>query len=132
MEVQQEQPKETPKVETSAPSDGYVVPKGEEGLFHIEMQPAGDTFDPKTGKKRFLSFVQKFHPRDFALQVSMNDAGEPVYATVGHRINKILHRPSAELLAGVQVNVTENRRDIKIPITEALIRIEKIIANQPK
>ena len=125
MEPKQEAPQEQPK-----PVAGYTVPKGENGLFHIEMQAAGDPFDPKTGKKRFKSFVQKFHPRDFALQISMNDAGEPVYATVGNRINKILYRPSDELLAGIQVNVTENKRDIKIPIAEALSRIEKIIAKQ--
>ena len=125
----QEQTPEQPKEQPKAPK-GYTPVKNEEGLFHVEMQPAGDPFDPKTGKPKYKPYIQKFHPRDFALQISLNELGEPVYATVGNRFNKILHTPKPELLEGITVAVVENRREVKIPITEALARIEKIIASQ--
>lgn len=129
-QVQQGQPKvEAKPVVTES---GYVVPKGEEGIFHVEMEPAGDRFDAITGRKKFKSYVQKFHPRDFAIQISLNDRGEPIYATVGLRYNKILHKPADALLAGVTANIVKDRKTVKVPITEALEAVEKIIANQPK
>lgn len=139
--VEQEQPKneistppaaqppvDQPKAANTA--DGYVVPKGEDGIFHVEMQPAGDAFDPRTGKKKFNTYVQKFHPRDFALQISTNDRNEPVYATVGNRINKFLHIPNEEALKGVLVNTVVNKKVVKVPIAEAIETIKGIIAKQ--
>ena len=139
----QEPPKQTPPEEQVPPagqkppvpassntSEGYVVPKGEDGIFHVEMQPAGDAFDPRTGKKKFNTYVQKFHPRDFALQISTNDRNEPVYATVGNRINKFLHIPNEEALKGVLVNTVVDKKVVKVPIAQAIEAIKGIIAKQ--
>ena len=115
---------------SSATAEGYVVPNGEDGIFHVEMQPAGDAFDPRTGKKKFNTYVQKFHPRDFALQISTNDRNEPVYATVGNRINKFLHIPNEEALKGVLVNTVVNKKAVKVPIAQAIETIKGIIAKQ--
>ena len=135
--VEQEQHKtETPQVpqanqpKATNTTEGYVVPKGEEGIFHVEMQPAGDAFDPRTGKRKFNTYVQKFHPRDFAIQISTNDRNEPVYATVGNRINKFLHIPNEEALKGVLVNTVVNKKVVKVPIAQAIETIKGIIAKQ--
>jgi len=101
-----EAPQEQPQVQ---PKNSYVVPKGEEGIFHVELEPRSGRFDTETGRKRHKEFVQKFHPRDFASQISTNDRGEPVFATVGWRMNKILHIPDAKFLTGVVVNVVKGR-----------------------
>lgn len=106
---------------------GYDVPKGEEGIFHVEMEPGGDRFDPRTGKKRFNTFIQKFHPADFALQVARNDRGIPQYVDVGYRINKILHRPGAEITDKIRVAAPKGKY---ITLTEALVGIDEIISKQ--
>jgi hypothetical protein len=108
------------------------VPANEEGIFHVELEPRSGRFDTETGKKRHKAFVQKFHPRDFALQISTNDKGEPVFATVGWRMNKILHVPPAKFLEGVVVMATREKKDVNIPIAEALDYIKKIIEAQDK
>ena len=129
---QPEQPKSEPKQKVSATLEGYEVPAKEEGLFHVEMEPSAGRFNPDTGAKNHKAYVQKFHPRDFAVQLSMNDRGEPVYSTIGLRINKILHRPSAELLANVKVESIKDKQQVMIPMTEMLERIDSIIEKQPK
>jgi len=96
----------------------------------VEYEPRSGRFDGDTGRKRHKPFIQKFHPRDFALQISTNDRGEPVFATIGWRINKILHVPAAKLLEGVNVNVVKEGKLTKVPITEALEFIGKIIQAQ--
>lgn len=121
-----EAPKESPQPKAS----GYVVPKGEDGIFHVELEPRSGRFDTETGKKRHKAFVQKFHPRDFALQISTNDRGEPVFATVGWRMNKILHIPAPNFLEGIVVNVVKEKKAVKVPIAEALDFLAKIIKAQ--
>lgn len=135
--MSQDQPKkkvslETPTVEPTAPETKgkYTVPPKEEGLFHVEYEPRSGRFDAETGKKRHKPFVQKFSPRDFALQISTNDAGEPVLSTVGWRINKFLHIPAEKFLSGVIVRVTRDKKDVNIPIAEALDVIHGIIKAQ--
>ena len=122
-----EAPQEQPQVQ---PKNSYVVPKGEEGIFHVELEPRSGRFDTETGRKRHKEFVQKFHPRDFALQISTNDRGEPVFATVGWRMNKILHIPDAKFLTGVVVNVVKEKKAVKVPIAEAIEFIQKMIKEQ--
>ena len=122
-----EAPQEQPQVQ---PKNSYVVPKGEEGIFHVELEPRSGRFDTETGRKRHKEFVQKFHPRDFAQQISTNDRGEPVFATVGWRMNKILHIPDAKFLTGVVVNVVKEKKAVKVPIAEAIEFIQKMIKEQ--
>lgn len=137
--MSQDQPKKKVSLETqetevpqqaSPKAEKYSVPPKEEGLFHVEYEPRSGRFDTETGKKRHKPFVQKFHPRDFALQISTNDQGEPVFATVGWRINKFLHIPDAKALEGVIVRVTKDKKDVNIPIAEALEVIHGIIKKQ--
>ena len=130
-----EAPQEQPQVQ---PKNSYVVPNGEEGIFHVELEPRSGRFDTDTGRKRHKAFIQKFHPGDFALQISTNDRGEPVFATVGWRMNKILHIPDAKFLTGVVVNVSKvvgekGSRTVKVekvPIAEALKFINEMIKAQ--
>ena len=96
----------------------------------MELEPRSGRFDTETGRKRHKEFVQKFHPRDFALQISTNDRGEPVFATVGWRMNKILHIPDAKFLEGVVVNVVKEKKAVKVPIAEAIEFIQKMIKEQ--
>lgn len=132
----QETPQETPKAVPA--QNKYVVPEKEQGIFHVEYEPRSGRFDTETGRKRHKPFIQKFHPRDFALQISMNDRGEPVFATIGWRINKILHVPAAQYLDGVVVNISkvvgdkgsQTTKIEKVPIADALKIIEGIIKAQ--
>lgn len=110
---------------------GYEVPKGEEGLFHVEYEPRSGRFNQETGAKRHKPFVQKFNPRDYALtQISTNDAGEPIFASVGWRINKFLHIPDAKYLTGVVCNVVVDKKLVKRPIADQIAVIKGIIKLQ--
>jgi hypothetical protein len=122
--------KEVQEVPKEQPKPKYSVPKGEEGIFHVELEPRSGRFDTETGRKRHKAFIQKFHPRDFALQIGTNDRGEPVFATVGWRVNKVLHVPDAKFLEGVVVNTVKERKVVKVPIAEALEYLNKIIKAQ--
>ena len=115
---------------SSTTAEGYVVPKGEEGMFHVELEQRSARFNQETGEKNHKPFVQKYHPRDFALSISTNDRGEPVYATVGWRMNKILHVPSEKALAGILVNTVVDRKVVKVPIATAIETIRGIIVKQ--
>lgn len=122
---------DTPSTGKAETEKGYEVPSGEEGLFHVEYEPRSGRFNQETGAKRHKPFVQKFNPRDYALtQISTNDAGEPIFASVGWRINKFLHIPDAKHLTGVVCNVVVDKKLVKRPIADQIAVIKGIIKLQ--
>lgn len=73
---------EQPKKEALKNEEKFVVPNGGECLNWVEITPAG-MFDPNTGERMAIPFVQAFDKADYEL-LKQN------YKALGYTIN-VLH-----------------------------------------
>ena len=96
-------------------TEQHKVAKGEEGLFHVEMEIPN--YDNYTGEKLSKSWVHKANPKDFAMFITPDGAGVPLYAVLGFKMNRVIHVPNEKALEGVRV---EAKSKEFIPISEML------------
>lgn len=81
MKVKQEMKEQ--KNDAPKPNNGYVVPKGEEKLFHCKIEVV--RFNPNTGERLSRPRIQKFGQKIFELVL-------PKLREQGYTI-EILHNP---------------------------------------
>ena len=129
---------ETPKAPKKSPQkaeddsitvEGYTVPKGEEGYFHVELEQPN--YDRATGDRLSNPFISKHNPGDFANFIKFDGGGKPQYFALGYRMHKVLHVPGSRYIGGVRVEILKDRKQAFVPIAEAL-ELNKPFLTKPK